>query len=179
MTRPTVIFFGPDGQSKSGQKGHNKVFLRTLLYSTARRGQVIESMHVNIQRGESQQNFSIWVYGDGDKGLVRGSGLYVGEDGITHNHHFILPEDARDFRFSPGEYSVRIFAKRVRDVLPVLLHEERLRVSDADAQRLAQQNAGLYFDWGPDQQAYHSHIDLRKSNDSASPLAFFEGEGMR
>src|SRR5712692_8982158 len=61
MTQPTVIFFGPDGGVRPGQKRRLKVFLRTLLYSTARRGQTIESLHVNLQRGESRQNFSIWT----------------------------------------------------------------------------------------------------------------------
>lgn len=75
MTQPTVIFFGPDGSSRPGQRRHLKVFLRTLLYSTSRRGQTVESLHVNLQRGESRQNFSIWVYGD--ERLARGSGLFV------------------------------------------------------------------------------------------------------
>lgn len=91
MTRPTVVFFGPDGRRGDGEAPRLKVFLRTLLYSTARRGQTLESMHVNLRRAESTQNFSIWVYGD-DR-LARGSGLYVGHDGVACNHHFLLPED--------------------------------------------------------------------------------------
>ena len=35
MTQPTVIFFGPDSPNSP------KVFLRTLLYSTSKRGQII------------------------------------------------------------------------------------------------------------------------------------------
>jgi hypothetical protein len=41
MTRPAVIFFGPDGPPSQGAEV--KVFLRTLLYSTAKRAQIIES----------------------------------------------------------------------------------------------------------------------------------------
>ena len=41
MTKPTVVFFGPDGGHHD--KPHLKVFLRTLLYSTSRRGQTVES----------------------------------------------------------------------------------------------------------------------------------------
>jgi hypothetical protein len=66
MTQPTVIFFEPDGGIERGKRRRLKVFLRTLLYSTARRGQVVESLHVNLHRGESRQNFSIWVYGQPD-----------------------------------------------------------------------------------------------------------------
>jgi len=66
MTQPTVIFFGADGGVLPGKKKPLKVFLRTLFYSTAQRGQTIESLHVNLQRGESKQNFSVWVYGRPD-----------------------------------------------------------------------------------------------------------------
>src|SRR5437870_4292625 len=93
MTQPTVIFFGPDGDGPRPGEGRNlKVFLRTLLYSTARRGHTIESLHVNLQRGESKQNFSIWVYGQSHD-LVRGSGLFVPMEGVAMNHHFLLPKD--------------------------------------------------------------------------------------
>lgn len=58
MTQPTTFFFGPDGA-----KGLPKVYLRTLLYSTGKRGQIVESMFVKLRRGESVQTFNIWVYG--------------------------------------------------------------------------------------------------------------------
>lgn len=76
MTQPTVIFFGSDG---SGER-LPKVFFRTLLYSTAKRGHIVESMWVKLRRGESSQIFNIWVYGDAS--LARGSGLYVNENGF-------------------------------------------------------------------------------------------------
>src|SRR5437773_118758 len=83
MTQPTVIFFGPDNPTSRDEPPLPKVFLRTLLFATARRGRVVESMHVALSRNETQQNFNIWVYGD--EKLVRGSGLFVGETGIAVN----------------------------------------------------------------------------------------------
>ena len=160
MTQPTVIFFGPDGGRRDGQKPRLKVFLRTLLYSTSRRGQTVESMHVNLQRAESKQNFSIWVYGD-DR-LARGSGLYVGADGVACNHHFLLPEDGADLRLVHGQYTVRVYAKRVRDREPRQLAQIALAISESQARELENDDAGIYFDWGPDQQAYHAHIEIRK-----------------
>jgi hypothetical protein len=56
MTQPTIFFFGPDGTS-----GPPKIFLRTLLFSTASKGHIIENMYSKLQRGESIQNFNIWV----------------------------------------------------------------------------------------------------------------------
>lgn len=159
MTKPTVVFFGPDG-GHVHEKPRLKVFLRTLLYSTSRRGQTVESLHVNVQRGESRQNFSIWVYGD-DR-LARGSGIYVGPDGIACNHHFLLPEDGADFRLLPGLYIVRVYAKRVSDYHPRKLEQVELHISESHALELENEHAGIYFDWGPDQQAYHPHIEIRK-----------------
>lgn len=158
MTQPTVVFLGPDGGRREGEKPHLKVFLRTLIYSTSSKGQTLESMHVNLQRGESRQNFSIWVYGD-DR-LVSGSGLHVGPNGVAHNHHFLLPSDGADFRLLPGLYTVRVFAKRVTDREPVQLAHVLLEISESQAKEL-ESDAGIYFDWGPDQQAYHSHVEVR------------------
>ncbi len=160
MTQPTVVFFGPDGGRRDGVNPRLKVYLRTLLFSTARRGQTVESMHVSLQRGESKQNFSVWVYGDGR--LNRGSGLYVGEQGVACNHHFLLPEDGADFRLLAGQYTVRVFAKRVYDREPRELAHIGLSISESQAAELRKDDAGIYFDWGPDQQAYHAHVEIKK-----------------
>jgi len=158
MTQPTVIFFGPDGVPSSARRPHLKVFLRTLLYSTSRQGQIVESLHLNLQRAESKQNFSIWVYGD--EHLARGSGLFVPAEGIACNHHFLLPEDGTDFRFLAGDYILRVYAKKVGVATPRELATVRLRLSESHSRALEDQNAGIYFDWGPDQQAYHTHVDM-------------------
>lgn len=160
MTQPTVVFLGPDGGRPGEGEPRLKVFLRTLLYSSSQRGQIVESMHINLQRGESSQNFSIWVYGD-DR-LARGSGLHVGMAGVACNHHFLLPKDGADFRLLPGQYTLRVFGKRVIDPEPLELAKIVLHITDSQAHALQDPNAGIYFDWRPDQQEYHSHVDVRK-----------------
>ena len=158
MTQPTTVFFGPDGLFFEGPK--RKVFLRTLLYSTAKRGQVIESLHVSLQRNESKQNFSIWVYGQkGD--LTRGSGLFVPQEGVTFNHHFLPPHDGTNFTFVAGTYRLVLFAKLVGYHAPKELIALRLSITDSDALALLKPNTGIAFDWGPDLQNYHSHIESR------------------
>src|SRR5271170_454856 len=82
-----------------------KVYLRTLLFSTSKRGRVIESMHVTLSRNETRQNFNIWVHGD--ERLVRGSGLFVGETGVA--------------AFTAGHYRMDVFAKLLGDGGPILL----------------------------------------------------------
>ncbi len=156
MTQPTVIFFGPDGVRFDG--ANNKIYLRTLLYSTAKKGQVLESLYVSLKRNESRQNFNIWVYGDsGD--LKRGSGLFVPQGGITLDHHFILPKDGSDFKFFDGIYDLTVYARLVGDKSPVNLFSTKLELTSSQAAELKDNCTGLYYDWGPDQQAYFSHVD--------------------
>jgi len=158
MTRPAVIFFGPDGPPSQGSG--LKVYLRTLLYSTSKRAQIVEDMYVTLRRGESVQTFNIWVYGEPDE-LKRGSGLRVGEDGVVWDHHFILPRDGTPFVFVPGEYVVEVYATVVGTSGPLLLSKTILPLSQEQANAIAER-IGVHFDWGPDSKRYHAHIDRRR-----------------
>lgn len=170
MTQPTVIFFGPDGGTHA-RPPRAKIFLRTLLFSTGKRGWVVESVHIRISRGETRQNFNIWVYGDGDK-LVRGSGLFVGETGVATNHHFLLPEDAPPFSFLPGTYIVEVFAKPLGS-RQLMLFSQALEVTHTLSTALENPHAGLYFDWGPDSARYYPHVDIRAERQNADRMFDF------
>jgi hypothetical protein len=152
MTQPTIIFFGPDGD-----KGTPKVFLRTLLYSSANRGCIVENMFVRLQRGESLQTFNIWVYGD--RPLARGSGLFVGPQGIACNHHFLLPKNGSTFQFLEGDYTVTVYATLVGRKNALQLQEIKVALPEKDASAMKSRGAGTYFDWGPDSSRYHTHVD--------------------
>jgi len=156
MTRPTLFYFGPDGPN-----GSMKVFLRTLLYCTSRSGRVVESMYIKLRRSESSQIFNIWVYGD--KNLARGSGLFVGKEGVVCNHHFLLPKDGTEFKFLPGKYAIETYAQVVDLATPLLLSREEVFLSEKYTGKLGTVNAGVYFDWGPDSQQYVSHLDRDKT----------------
>ena len=158
MTRPTVIFFGPDG----GGERHSKVFIRTLLYSSSERGQYIQNMFIRLQRGESIQNFNVWVYDD--KGLVRGSGLFISKSGIACNHHFLLPKDGENYSFLPGDYLLQVFIEPVEES-PRMLFEQKLSVTKEQSDEMKTRTAGTYFDWAPNSQTYFSHVDIRPKED--------------
>jgi hypothetical protein len=160
MTQPTVIFFGPDTPRSHPDTPLPKVYLRTLLFSTSKRGRVIESMHVALSRNETHQNFNIWVYGERGK-LVRGSGLFVGETGISADHHFLAPDDGNAFCFTEGRYRLDVFAHLLSDPKPIRLFSQALEISRDIATALEERNAGLYFDWGPDASRYLPHVDKR------------------
>ena len=46
MTQPTVIYLGPDSPRARDESPLPKVFLRTLLFATSKRGRIVESMHI-------------------------------------------------------------------------------------------------------------------------------------
>lgn len=156
-TQPTTIYFGEDaGRLDTKGKGP-KVFLRTLIFSTSKRGNVISSLHVRVTRGESIQTFNVWVYGD-DK-LLRGSGLYVGEQGVVTNHHFMPPSDGTTYRFVPGRYKVELFVARVDHPVPELLWKTELELPKHLSEAMhGDPLAGVYFDWQPNSQRYEPRL---------------------
>ena len=158
MTRPTVVYFGPD--SGTDVKGApEKVFLRTLLYSTGKRGHILENMFVRLHRGETRQNFNVWAYGDKD--LSRGSGLFIPETGFAANHHFLLPPDGTYFRFSSGIYTLEVFVAEVGVAQPRCLYRLDLEIPITIFEEFDRPGHGLYFDWGPDAGRYFAHVRHR------------------
>ena len=157
MTQPTTVYLGND----SVNVRLPKIYLRTLLYSTSKKGQIIESFYVKLKRGETSQNFNIWVYGN-DK-LYRGSGLFVGQEGMTFNHHFLLPKDGTGFHFLPGDYILEVYCKIVDDKKQKKILNINLNLTEKESNELQNISKGLYFDWGPDSNKYSKVIkDLPK-----------------
>jgi hypothetical protein len=167
MTQPTVVYFGPD-KARVGGTSPPKVYLRTLLFCTAKRGRVIESMHVTLARNESSQTFNIWVHGE--ERLVRGSGLFVGEAGVAANHHFLAPPDGTSFHFVEGTYRLEVFVKLVGDSKPRRLLSQRFDINREAATALREPLMGLYFDWGPESGAYLPHVREQELEPGAADL---------
>lgn len=151
MTKPTVVFFGYDTQPRLT----SKVFLRTLLYSTSARGQVVEAMYVKLRRGGTEQIFSFWGYGETNK-LTAGSGLFVGQTGIALNHHFVLSVQHPGYQFLAGDYSIIVFARVVGRRTPVKLDTISLTLSKVEAGALAG-HLGILFELGWDTGRYTGH----------------------
>ncbi|MFA6084687.1 hypothetical protein [Mucilaginibacter sp.] len=159
MTRPTTIFFGPDGVNLENQK-EQKVFIRTLLYSTSDRGQYIQNMYLRLQRGETIQNFNVWVYGD--SGLARGSGLFVNKEGISSNHHFLLSRNT-DYEFLPGEYHLEVFVETVNNK-SYKIFDQHLNITIPQYEEVIDKKSGIFYDWAPNLQNYDAYVDARKRN---------------
>jgi hypothetical protein len=168
MTQPTTIFFGPDGPSFSG---HGKVYLRSLMYASGKRGVVVENMFVELTRSETVNSYPVWVLGE-DK-LSRGSGLFVGEQGTVANHHFLQSPDTEKWSFRSGDYRLQVYAQVVGGKSSKILFETTLSISADQSKEMEQPNTGIYFDWGPKSRAYFSHIDRRDPKAAMSDIEPF------
>ena len=125
------------------------MYLGALLFSTGKRGRIVESIHVALSRNETRQNFNIWVYGN--EKLVRGSGLFVGETGVEANHHFLLPSDARSFRFEEGRYKLEVFLLLVSWATkePISTPISNTRYLSGDVELACRATHGRVFRLGP------------------------------
>src|SRR6266851_2638275 len=165
MTRPTLFYLGPDGiTDNNGERGNAKVFLRAFLYSTSKRGKIIENMFVAVSRGEASQPFNIWIYREEGR-LSRGSGLHVDQEGRALDHHFLIPPNSSDFKFVSGDYTLKVYAKIVRIERPKLLQVVSAHLPDSIAREAADSGAGAFFDWAPDLGLYYVHSRPPPTND--------------
>lgn len=161
MTKPNVVFFGFDTAPRTTAK----IFLRTLLYSTAVRGQVIEGMFAKLHHAGSEQIFSFWGYGETNQ-LVPGSGLYVGQTGIAVNHHFVLSVHQPAYEFTKGDYEIEVFVRLVGRKTPIRLSQFNLTLSAEHAGILARYG-GVLFELNPDGRGYIGHA--RDRDDDLPP----------
>jgi len=164
MTQPVLIGFLydlPDGEPK--------VFFRTLLYTTGKRGHVIEGMYLKVTNRESSQTFDFWAYGE-TKALMIGSGLRVDEDGLSSNHHFLPPKERSSFQFLPGDYTIEVYARAVNRRHPVLLSRLRVSLPQEHAAALRDKSNGVLFTWSPETRQYHPHVS--QAPRSSLPMPF-------
>jgi hypothetical protein len=155
-----------------------RIYERTRILGTSKRGRIVENMYVTLARNETRQNFNIWVHGN--EKLVRGSGLFVGETGVAANRPFLAPADGSSFQFSTGRYRLDVYARLLGDRGPILLFSQGLEIGSDLAAKLQEPGNGLYFDWGPDSSRYLPHVERRPSPASEQfleTLAIMIGSG--
>lgn len=92
MTQTMLIGFLHEGEQA-------KVFYRAMPYATKKCGHIVEALCLGVKRGNRTDTFNFWMYGE-SKDLKIGSGLRVGEDGVSFNHHFLPSKDAPSCAYS-------------------------------------------------------------------------------
>jgi hypothetical protein len=152
MTQPVQVAFAYEDDSKP------KIFLRTLLYATGKRGYVIEGLYLRVKQPDSTQTFGLWGYGEREKLMVAG-GLRVTEEGVTYNHHFLQIRDSS--YFPEGSYEIGVYARLVNRTAPKLLATINVNISRDEATSLHLKR-GILFTWNPDTGTYHPSFDMAK-----------------
>ena len=156
-THPSFVAFRYDFVGKNVPQA--KIFLRSLLYSTGKRGHVVESLFLRVAEGSRRAEFSFWGYGDKD--LVRGSGLFVPETGVATNHHF-NPIDADElFLFSGGTYSLELVAKLVGRKRLASLWMVSLEMPEGAFDRSIARETAVFFSWSPERGSYIASVEKR------------------
>lgn len=145
MTRPAIVAF-------AAEEGKAKVLLRFLLYSTAQRGNIVEALYVVLRQGDTKTLFSFW--GCGTDTLVRGSGMFVGREGVATNHHFVRPSSEATVPVLIGECVLSVYASILGERTDRLLGEVRLAFTNDDAAAINDPNVGVLYDWHPHERAY-------------------------
>ena len=159
-THPSFIAFRYDFVGKKVPQA--KIFFRSLLFSTGKRGQVVESLLLRVREGSRHAEFSFW--GLGDKDLIRGSGLFVPETGVATNHHF-NPIDAETlFLFSGGSYSLELVAKLVGREALVSLWGVTLEIPVGVFGSTIAREKTIFYSWSPEQRSYVASIESRSGS---------------
>ncbi len=153
MTRPVQIAFVHENDKA-------KVFLRTLLYTTGKRGYVIESLYVKVRRGEKKYTLGFWGYGERNELMVAG-GLRVGEEGVAYNHHFLEISEYGKLFFESGEYEISVYAKIVNLRSARLLYKTNVILPEDHAVRAHLKSHDVLFTWDQDAKEYRSSISQR------------------
>jgi hypothetical protein len=152
MTQPVQIAFLYENNKP-------KIFLRTLLYATGKRGYVIEGLYLKVSHAGSTHTFGFWAYGERDALTVAG-GLRVTEEGVAYNHHF-LQIDEQSY-FPEGSYEIAAYARIVSSRTAKSLATIKVALSKEEATRLYLKR-GVLFTWNPDTKVYHPSFEVGKA----------------
>lgn len=160
-THPTFVAIRYDFVGK--KRAQAKIFFRSLLFSTGKRGRVVESLFLRVKEGSRTAEFSFW--GRGDKDLIRGSGMFVPETGVVTNHHFNPVDSDLFFLFSGGAYSVELVAKISGRERLVSLWNITLEMPAGifSSTSIARETA-VFYSWSPEQRRYVPSVEARSGS---------------
>jgi len=170
MTQPTTVMFGPDGRHHEGDP--KKFSASTSIFDsktrTRNRKYVCKSFTWRTPTELSN-------LGTRQRETFSGYGIFVGDQGVVADHHFLLPPDAERYVFKAGEYRLEVFGRIVGAREATVLWSNSLIVSESDARMLTQAHNAIYFDWGPDSNRYITSI--RSKPPAMTPEELF-GKGL-
>jgi len=132
-----------------------KVFLRTLLFTTASKGRVVENMYMRLNAPVGTYLFDFWGHTDDAGKLTFGSGLFVGQQGVAFNHHFDPPRNPELFLFQDGEYRMEMYATTIGRKTPWKLLDVAFMLDSEQAAELYQiYSRELFLLWNSETRTY-------------------------
>jgi len=165
MTQPTLLCLKRDLPI-----GEPKIFLRTLLYTTASKGRVVEAMFLRVHQPAGTYTFDFWGHTEGGK-LTLGSGLFVGQPGVACDHHFNPRRGSDNFLFIAGKYRIEVFAVIAGKAKPIKLKEIQFDLDGQHAIELLQiTDLELFLFWNSDTDSYEGCIERRPRSSDHTPL---------
>ena len=164
MTRPTMISLVQDGLG-----GLQKTVIRSLIYCTSRRGQVIENLYATLSHDGTSTLFGFWSYGE-NTSTQRGGGLFVGREGVALYHHFVLLSKADSFAYEPGEYQLEVFAIPLGEKAGRKVAGVRLNITEDFARGLNGKELGMMFNWNPLADSFFVETSRRPQAGSIAQL---------
>lgn len=147
MTNPSMI-------GLCVEQNKLKIFFTSMLYSTGRKGHIVESIFLKVRHTESLQIFNHWSdFRDGN--FVSDAGLKVGEDGVCRTLCFVPSLAGANFGVLIGKYEIEVLCKVANCKRPKLLSTLTLELSSFQASAV-QEGIPIAFQWGPASKSYHS-----------------------
>lgn len=148
MTPPTPLLLGYE-------EGKAKISFFTMLYSSAFRGQVVESMYVILKQDGKKHLFNRWAYVYESHAYA--SGCYVKPEGVAQNHQFYILD--YNFIFQPGKVQIDIYARLAPKKKDALLKTIQLQIPIEKKSECENKIKGIMFEWEPDKKNYSLRID--------------------
>jgi hypothetical protein len=169
MTRPRLVYFGWE-ETPHGPRP--KIFLRCLLYSTGKRGRVIQNLYLRVKRGSYTGLFGSWAYGERGQ-LAPGSGLFISQEGVSYNHHFLPQDDPSTphviFGYLAAPHTVEVYADVLGLKKPLKLGEVAVTLSEEILSHMYLDGIGVLFDWHPDRREYVAEPGVNPNPQALSP----------
>jgi hypothetical protein len=177
MTKPTIFFFGWDHVGQPIPK----IFMRSLLFSTANSGRVLENLYLKVSTPKGDALYSFWGHTQGQpNSLTRGSGLFIGKEGLLADHHFNPdPSIAIETPYSIGVYEIEVIGRQFGDAIDRKLGRYSLVLDAALVQILSQKADGILWSLNPQENKYYPETRQRdqgisRTRDRSPRGVFFE-----
>ena len=96
--------------------------------------------------------------------LEIGSGVFVGPEGTSANHHFVPTAALSADSITPGHYRAEVYATLIGKTSPILLHQLQFELNAEEVEALRQRkDRAVFFLWDQEKEIYRSRIDVRES----------------